>query len=187
MDPYKDLSQPRRRSNFSISASSATTVFQGLWRAIRNRNLFTGAVASAGILSKFMPLLLSNIPYRITQTWRTHLVCAWMTIVILAFMILVLLWSFSVKWPHMPMGPNTIAGNIYYLCDSGILRDFDGMSMMCKRQWDVRVEQIGSDYRFGKMVGLSGQVRTGIYCSRKGVEDVEKSASPAIGRVKRAH
>ncbi|KAE8447900.1 hypothetical protein EG329_010129 [Mollisiaceae sp. DMI_Dod_QoI] len=187
MDPYKDLSQPRRRSNFSISASSATTVFQGLWRAIRNRNLFTGAVASAGILSKFMPLLLSNIPYRITQTWRAHLVCAWMTIVILAFMILVLLWSFSVKWPHMPMGPNTIAGNIYYLCDSGILRDFDGMSMMCKRQWDVRVEQIGSDYRFGKMVGLSGQVRTGIYCSRKGVEDVEKSASPAIRRVKRAH
>ncbi|KUJ24517.1 uncharacterized protein LY89DRAFT_571748 [Mollisia scopiformis] len=168
MECYKSLSRFPRRSNTSILASSNITVFLGLWRALWDRNLFAGIVAFTGILSKVTPLLLSNIPFRITQTWETHKVCAWMTVAILAFMIVVLVWCFleEARWPYMPLDPNTIAGSMYYLCDSPILGDFEGTSRLSQKELKARLKGIGKDYRFGEMVGVSGQSRIGIYRHR---------------------
>jgi hypothetical protein len=67
----------------------------------------------------------------------------------------------------MPVDPTTIAGHLYYLCDSAILRDFDGMSMMSRKEWDLHLRRMENCYSFGKMFGISGQIRTGIYYDRK--------------------
>lgn len=75
-------------------------------------------ISFTAILSIFTPILLSNVPFIVTQTWTAHLITAWMTVAILAFMALVLVGSFFVKWPPMPVDPSTIVGTLYYLCDA---------------------------------------------------------------------
>ena len=56
--------------------------------------------------------------------------------------------------------------NMCYLCDSPVLEDFEGTSWSSEKEWKAHLKGIGKDYRFGKMVGLSGQSRIGIYRDR---------------------
>ncbi|KAE9367326.1 hypothetical protein N431DRAFT_470765 [Stipitochalara longipes BDJ] len=162
MQPYRYLSGLHPYTKAGISVSPATTVFPALWRALLQRDPFAFMIAFAGALSKFTPILLSNIPFRSTQTWQTHVTCAWMTVTFLAFMIIVLLWSFFAKWPYLPVGPNTIAGNLYYVCDSPILGDFEGMSIMNEKERDAQIKRSELKYRFGTMKGVSGKWRVGV-------------------------
>lgn len=74
-----------------------------------------GIVAAVSIMAEFLPALLTNIPYRIIETWLAHSVCMWMAIAVLCAMVLTLLGSFFVDWPHMPIDPSTMAGAMYYV------------------------------------------------------------------------
>jgi hypothetical protein len=163
IQPYKDLARLSQRSNLSISASLRPTIFPGFWSAVRNRQVFTSVVAFATVLSKITPIFLSNIPFRITQTWVTHKLCAWTTVSILAFMILVLTWSFFVREPQMPVDASTIAGNMYYLYDSSILKDFQGTSRLSEREWKAHLRGIKNKYKFKETARRSGQPKIGIY------------------------
>jgi hypothetical protein len=163
MQPYKYLSQNKSYTKATISISPATTIFPALSIAIRQRDPFAFTVSFASALSKFTPIVLSNIPFHTAQTWRTHVVCAWIVVSILAFMILVLLWSFFIKWPYLPADPSTIAGNMYYVCDSAVLKDFEGLSEMKEKEVVTCIQRSGRNYRFGEMIGLSGELRVGIH------------------------
>ena len=162
MQPYKYLSKHNAYTKATISISPATTVFSALWIAIRQRDPFAFTVSFANALSKFTPIVLSNIPFHAAQTWTTHVICAWMVVSILAFMILVLLWSFFIQWPYLPVDPSTIAGNMYYVCDSMVLKDFEGLSELKERELTAFIRRSGRKYRFGEMIGVSGEVRVGI-------------------------
>jgi hypothetical protein len=48
-----------------------------LWSAIKRRHPFLVIVALTAILSEFLPILLNNVPFKLTQTWTIHLVCTW--------------------------------------------------------------------------------------------------------------
>ncbi|KAM7192568.1 hypothetical protein V8F20_008777, partial [Naviculisporaceae sp. PSN 640] len=49
-----------------------------------------GAVSLAGMLSHWIPILLSHIPFHLYQTWELHLFTGWSTVVVLAYMVFVL-------------------------------------------------------------------------------------------------
>ncbi|KAK0704542.1 hypothetical protein B0H67DRAFT_648968 [Lasiosphaeris hirsuta] len=103
------------------------------------------------------------VPFASTQTWRTHEICTWMTIAVLSVMVITLLtYIWPVKWPYMPVALNTLASRIYYICDSVMLRDFERLSMLGAAERDRRVKRAARLYRFGSMVGVSGQRRIGI-------------------------
>ena len=119
-------------------------------------------VALTSIFSEFMPILLNNIPFRITQTFVTHLVCTWLAVGILGAMLLVVLASFFIKWPHMPADVTTIAGTMYYVFDSGMLWSFEGLGPAPPKERDWRISEMGSQYSFGEMTGVSGMQRVGV-------------------------
>ena len=119
-------------------------------------------VALTSIFSEFMPILLNNIPFRITQTFVTHLVCTWLGVGILGAMLLVVLASFFVKWPHMPADVTTIAGTMYYVFDSGMLWSFEGLGAAPRKERDWRISEMGSQYSLGEMTGVSGMQRIGV-------------------------
>ncbi|KAK3315981.1 hypothetical protein B0H66DRAFT_624787 [Apodospora peruviana] len=171
MEPYRCLSQrarsdaARRRSNMIRPRSSS--IFSGLFSAIANRNTYLGAVAFAGLLSKFLPVLLSNIPFRLTLTWTTYIICTWASVSILSIMILVMLSSSWIKRPeNMPVDPGTIAGRMYYVCDSWITEDLNaGMRDpgggntigVLRGSWmDKNIPKKGVYYSLGKVVGYDG-------------------------------
>ena len=130
--------------------------------AVKQRHGFLITVAFTAILAEFMPILLSNVPFRVTQTWIASRACTWMAVGILGLMWLVVVGSFFVSWPHMPVDPSTIAGAVYYVCDSWMLWSLEGLSRLGKEECDGRIAELALRFRFGDIVGLSGRRRVGV-------------------------
>jgi hypothetical protein len=145
MEPYRQLSRRPQPLLKSVGVAPPTTVFVGIWESLIRCEVFASCVAFANILSKLTPPLLSNIPFSPVQTWLFHEVAIWTAISCLAFLTLVLAYGMLfVNYPHLPIDPGSVAGRVYYLCDSDVILDPD---------WK---------YTFGKMVGVSGETRIGV-------------------------
>jgi hypothetical protein len=172
LEPYRQLSLKPQPPTTTILVSPPTSVFTGFFGAVKRRETFVTTVAFTTILAKFVPTLLSTVPFSPIQTWHLHLVCTWMTVASLAFMSLVLAYGLLfVRYPPLPIDPRTLAGRIYYLCDSpAVVEDFRGLSLLRLsggsggrrgNGWKDKVDG-RKRYRFGKMIGASGEVRIGL-------------------------
>ncbi|KAM7191317.1 hypothetical protein V8F20_009372 [Naviculisporaceae sp. PSN 640] len=162
LGPFRQLSHGPQPADRTILAAPSMTAFTGIYAAFQQRDWFLVLVAFTAILSEFMPLLLNNVPFKVTQTWLAHLVCTWMAITILSIMWIVVVLSFFIKWPHMPADPSTIAGTMFYVFDSRMLWSMEGMSVLDKEDRDQRVGELRMKFQFGTMMGLSGRKRTGV-------------------------
>ncbi|KAK3318953.1 hypothetical protein B0H66DRAFT_558470 [Apodospora peruviana] len=162
LSPFCLLARGPQPASRSILLAPPLSAFTGIWSAFKQRHLFLVVVAFTAILSEFMPILLNNIPFRVTQTWVTHLVCTWLAVGILGVMWLVVVGSFLVKWPHMPADPSTIAGAMFYVSDSRMLWSLEGLSVLDREDRDRRVGDLGLKFEFGTVMGLSGRKRTGV-------------------------
>lgn len=151
----------------SILLTLPTNVFPGLWLALRHGNVAMGVVALWGVLTKFAPVLLSNIPFQISQTWLSHVLCTWMSVAVLGYCLLVLVWHVvrdrrgsGGSRRDLPVDPQTLAGRMYYVYDSRILGDFESLSMLGRKQRDERAARMGNKYRYGPILGVSsGEIR----------------------------
>lgn len=156
------MTQRPQPAAFSVLEPRPTNVFTGLWCAARQQDVFASVVAFAGVLSKFLPALLSSIPFVSTQTWKTHEICTWTTVTLLSVIAVVLLgYMRSARWPEIPVPPSSLAGYVYYVCDSRMLKDYERLSMLGSRERDRRVEGMARMYRFGWILGVSGRMRIG--------------------------
>ena len=154
--------QPAHTSILLVRPSS---VFSGLWAGLARRDPVGFAVSLAGSLAIFMPLFLSNVPFRLTLTWTTHEVCTWITVGILCVMIVVLLTCMLfVKWPALPADPQTIAGCLYHVCDSSWLGDLEGLFAAGQKERERRLGGTDKKYYLGKVVG-EHETRVGIECT----------------------
>lgn len=170
MSTYRRLSKRPQKAQYCILEAPSTNVWTGLGRSLRRGDLFSAAVAFSGVLAKFTPILLANIPYASTVTWSSHQVCTWMSVAILLIMALVLIVSlFFIDWPYMPVETDTIAGAMYYLCDSAMLGDaargqFGNGDEKGNDMTNPR-NGLGSGaakFSYGKMTGVSGKTRIAV-------------------------
>lgn len=162
LEPYRQLWIKEQTARSAVMVSPPTSVFTGFAGAVKRGEVYMMVVAFTTILAKFVPTLLSTVPFSPIQTWQLHLVCSWMTVGCLGFMSLVLLYGvLFVHYPPLPIDPRTLAGRIYYLCDSAAVEDFEGLALVSGREWKERVDG-RNKYRFGKMIGVSGEVRVGL-------------------------
>ncbi|KAK0620768.1 hypothetical protein B0T14DRAFT_431249, partial [Immersiella caudata] len=154
-----------------LTTPRPTSPFVGIIGSIARREWFVTLVAFTSILSKFLPILLSMIPFSPFQTWEMHESSTWATIGTLGFMILVLLYGhFVVKNPHFPVDPEGLVGQMYYLCDSEIVDDLRGAGLDAKEDVSKRFQ--GRRFRFGEIFGVSGRVVTGVdYVAEKRKEE----------------
>ncbi|KAK0726367.1 hypothetical protein B0T21DRAFT_33275 [Apiosordaria backusii] len=162
LSPYQLMSQSPRPAQQSITLSTPMNAFSGIWSAVKRRHIFLIVVAATAILAEFLPILLNNVPFRVTQTWVASRVCTWLAVAIMSIMWLVVAASFFIKWPHMPVDPSTIAGAMYYVCDSWMLWSLEGLSQVSKEECDRRVNDVGMQYAFGNIVGQSGNKKVGV-------------------------
>lgn len=171
LSPYLLLAQRPQPAHPSLSLAPAENPFVGLFRGIfQQRSVLISAVSAASVLARFAPLLLSNIPFRITQTWMTHVVTVWMTVGMLGFMVLTLVATTTlVQWPDMPADPGTLAGSMCYLSDSVMLLDMEGVVGLTGAVRRKVVGAIPARYRFGDITGMSGQRRIGVDYARDAV------------------
>lgn len=161
--PYQQLSKYALPAERSILLSPPTNSFYGIYSAFRRRSFFLGAVAFTTILAElFLPVTLSHVPFSHLDTYETQLVCAWLSISILALMVLVILYSFFVQWPNMPVDPRTIAGAMFYVCDSWMLGTMEGMATIGKKERDSIMRSQRLRYEFASSEGVSGKERMSV-------------------------
>lgn len=79
---------------------------------------------------------------------------------------------------YTPVRLDTIAGCVYYLCDSKMLKDFEGTSLMCRKKRDQLIDGMEKRYVFGDIVGTSGVRRVGVdyYLDEPGTTPVTEAA-----------
>ncbi|KAB5577822.1 hypothetical protein GE09DRAFT_1280312 [Coniochaeta sp. 2T2.1] len=169
VSPYHLLGKSPQYAGDSILLSPSLHAVTGIWSAIRRRHWFLVVVAAVSIMSEFMPILLNNVPMRITQNFFTHMICTWTAVGVLCIMWLVVVGSFFIRWPHMPVDPTTVAGSMYYVCDSWMLYSFEGLSTLKKRDRDWKVGEMGLKYEYGDIQGVSGLRRYGVDGARTSV------------------
>ncbi|RYP90297.1 hypothetical protein DL770_003593 [Monosporascus sp. CRB-9-2] len=162
LSPYHLLAKAPQPAGRSILLAPPTNAFSGLWSAVRRRDSFLAVVALTSVLSELLPVLLAEIPFHVSQTYLVHLITTWSAVGILCIMLLVLVSSFFVKWPHMPLDPTTVAGAMYYVADSWMLGLFEGLGTLEPKDRDRRVVALGLKYRFGPMTGVSWETRVGV-------------------------
>jgi hypothetical protein len=161
--PYQQLSKSALPAGHSILLSPPTNAFYGLYTAFRQGSLFLGAVSFAAILAELLlPVTLSHVPFSQLDTYETQVVCSWLSISILALMVLVILYSFLIQWPHMPVDPRTIAGAMFYVCDSWMLGTMEGMSTFGKKERDTIMRSQRLKYVFSRTEGVSGKQRMNV-------------------------
>lgn len=155
MTPYQLMARRTQLAERSILFSPSTNPFSGIYAAVKNRHLFLFATSFAAILSEFLPVLLSNIPFSLAQPYLAASLCAIMSSVFLSILITVLVASFFVRYPPMPVDPRSIAGSMWYISQSHMLDDFNGISQLDAKEREYRVKIMGKRYFYGVLVGGS--------------------------------
>ncbi|KAK1990896.1 hypothetical protein LX36DRAFT_663816 [Colletotrichum falcatum] len=141
----------------SILLTRPTNSFYGIYAAIIEGDVVLMLAAFMAILAEFLPILLTNIPYNLTQTLATHNICALTSISILALMLVALVASLFTKWPDMPVDPRSIAGAMYYIDESRMLEDFEGLSELDSAEREKKVKELGRRYFYGAINGKNGK------------------------------
>ncbi|KAK2729049.1 hypothetical protein CKAH01_10488 [Colletotrichum kahawae] len=163
--PYHNMSRRSQPPEKSILLTRPTNGFYGLYAAILEGNLILMLAAFMSILAEFLPILFANVPYNLTQTLTSHNVCAVVSLTILALMLASMIASLFIRWPELPVDPRSIAGALYYVAESRMLEDFEGLSKLDSENREKKVKELGRRYFYGSLTGISGK--------RMGVESVE--------------
>lgn len=92
----------------------------------------------------------------------------WVTLSLLSIMVVLIGSSFLVRWTRLPVDPSTIAGAMYFVVDSNLVGELDGLETRNGRQ------QLTPNLRnrkviFRKMTGASGEDRTQVMLGGTGV------------------
>ncbi|GJC78778.1 hypothetical protein ColLi_01616 [Colletotrichum liriopes] len=165
ISPFYHMDRHSQQPESSILLTRPTNSFYGIYAAILEGNVVLMLAAFMAILAEFLPILLTNIPYNLTQTLATHNICALTSVSILALMVTTLVASLFIKWPDMPVDPRSIAGAMYYINESRMLEDFEGLSKLSSNEREKKVKELGRRYFYGAVSGKDGR--------RMGVESIE--------------
>jgi hypothetical protein len=85
---YHDLSP--LGADASVFLTYATDPYSYFVGCLLSGRILFATVSLATIFSDFLPLLLANIPFNRTRTFTAYVVCSWLSVGILVFMISVL-------------------------------------------------------------------------------------------------
>ncbi|KAJ0370104.1 hypothetical protein COL26b_010207 [Colletotrichum chrysophilum] len=165
ISPYYNMGRRSQPPEKSILLTRPTNGFYGLYAAILESNIILMLAAFMSILAEFLPILFANVPYNLTQTLKSHNVCATISLTILALMLASMVASLFIKWPELPVDPRSIAGALYYVAESRMLEDFEGLSKLDSEEREKKVKELGRRYFYGGLTGSNGK--------RMGVESVE--------------
>jgi hypothetical protein len=57
---------------------------------------------------------------------------------------------FLPKSSYMPIDPSTVAGNMYYICDSDILEDFEGLFILSEKGRALKSSKVELNIDLGR-------------------------------------
>ena len=145
--------------------SPPTDPFRGVRAAIIARDPLLVIVAGTAAFAEFTPLLLANVPFLLTQTQSVHDACTWLATGILIWMAGVVIYAgFCIRWPVLPVRPDTVAGLMYYVTgDRNLGRLFEGMGLLGEQEMRRQVEGMrGGGFSIREVEGDRGERRVAV-------------------------
>ena len=122
-------------------------------------------VAGTAAAAEFTPLLLANVPFLLTQTKAVHDACTWLAAAILLWMAGVVIYAgFCIRWPALPVRPDTVAGLMYYVAgDRRVDGLFAGMGLLSEQELRRRVDAMrGGGFAVREVEGDRGERRIAV-------------------------
>jgi len=128
-------------------------------------------VASAAILSQFLPVCLANVPFSRSETWQSHVVSTWVSVGVMSYMIIIsvslfyfyivtlrqLRRKFSCDLTIVMQGPKTMADVISLVSGSNILlQRLSGLSLLSTRSQKLKLEEMKLKYYITEVAAQNG-------------------------------
>ena len=157
--PYCQMFGRLQPPSRSILVTQSSNPFTSLATAVRSRHPYLALVSIISILSELAPMILANMAFRRVGSQRANVVCAHLAIALLCMMILTLLASLFIRWPHMPADPRSVSGMTYYVAESTMLVLFEGLEDLDSVNRDQIIEEMGRRYGYGDCISASGRNR----------------------------
>lgn len=147
--PYRRMAEDPQVPTRSVLMTPATNPVSGFFVALRIRDPLLFFTAFTTLLAQFLPILLANVPYSLTQTSEAHEICSRLSIGILLIMVFAMLSSLLVKWPDLPVDPRSLAGALWYVADAPWVRGLEGVAAMSARKRKEAVQGLGGSWTYG--------------------------------------
>ena len=155
--PYCKMLGRLQPPSRSILVTQSSNPFTSLASAVRSRYPYLALVSITSIMSELSPAILANMAFRRVGGQGVDVVCAHLSIALLSMMVLTLLASLFIKWPHMPADPRSVSGMTYYIAESTMLGLFEGLEDLDSAKRDQRIQEIGRRYGYGDCISASGR------------------------------
>ncbi|KAK4565485.1 hypothetical protein LTR86_004102 [Recurvomyces mirabilis] len=159
MSPYTRMAQHSSGPRSTILFSPHDTPMLSTISAIFNRYYFVAIITCVTLLGEALNIVIGGVPYATGQTWPQFLASAYISIGILAVMIIV---SIMVilnrrREPKMPRHPDTVGAVVSYLAGSRFVDDFDGVEWEDEDTRDRRIRLLAKRYVFDDRPGPDGR------------------------------
>ena len=127
---------------------------------LRNRHFAPATISFIAILSEFLIITLSGLPYRPGQLRSEFIFCgiASMGLLLLMIFAIVVMNVWRRLLPHLPREPNTIATLLTYLVNSHMCADFEGLEELATSKRDKNIRLLGKRYGYG-LIEMDGEQR----------------------------
>ncbi|KAF4990372.1 hypothetical protein FGRMN_8507 [Fusarium graminum] len=155
--PFRRMAEDPQVPTRSVLVTPATNAVSGLFVALRIRDPLLFFTAFTTLLAQFLPILLANVPYSLTQTSEAHDYCSRLSIGILVVMVIAMLCSLLVKWPDLPVDPRSLAGSLWYVADAPWVRDLEGVAAMSAKKRKDAVQGLGGSWTYGPVHTPTGE------------------------------
>lgn len=155
--PFRRMAEDPQVPTRSVLVTPATNAVSGLLVALRIRDPLLFFTAFTTLLAQFLPILLANVPYSLTQTSEAHEYCSRLSIGILLVMVIAMLCSLLVKWPDLPVDPRSLAGALWYVADAPWVRGLEGVAAMSAKKRKDAVQGLGGSWTYGPIHTPTGE------------------------------
>ena len=112
------------------------------------------------ILAEVLIITLPGIPFDAGQLWKAFILSSYLSMAILAVMLLSLLglWL-RPKGPNLPRTPNTVGAMCSYLCGSSMQDDFADLACVETKTRNRAIKDMGREYALSFGRGFDGVER----------------------------
>ncbi|KAF2728124.1 hypothetical protein EJ04DRAFT_556957 [Polyplosphaeria fusca] len=157
--PYRSLAIGRAKAGESILMASPSHPLTALYPAIKQGQIVLSLITTASILAQVLTITIATIPFDNANSWNAYVASTWICVSIIGWMLLILSILFFYREPNLPLKPNTIAANLFYLCGSRLPELFSTMGSLSTRARDQKIEALNYRYCLAKVQGMDGVVR----------------------------
>ncbi|KAF2174616.1 hypothetical protein K469DRAFT_145989, partial [Zopfia rhizophila CBS 207.26] len=151
--PYMRLQQMNATPTPTILLQKHSLSLTSFFPLMRNRHFIPATLSFVALLSEFLVVTLSGLPYRPGQLRSEFFFCGIASLTIIAAMmfVVVVVNSWRRLLPHLPREPNTVATVMTYVANSNMCADFEGLEKFSTRKRDKHIGGLRKRYGYGLM------------------------------------